>query len=562
VAFGYAFSSLTFSDGTEIQLPERNILVLVGPNNAGKSAALRNILGFIQAPPEHRRPEVIVNAIVTKNGTPDDFVQWLEHNAFVLNRSDGRYFRRTHTDPVREDIVRNQWGFADSALPTVWPYVAFHAAADQRLALLQASGAYDPLNDAPSTPMQILFARPELEETMSETSFEAFGVPLTLSRIWGSQLDLHVGGVDTEPTIVPSSSYMEEIQSLPSLQTQGDGMRSFLGLMLALITAQYPVLLVDEPEAFLHPPQARLLGRKLAAEAPERTQVFVATHSLEVLQGLLDPAEAPVTVVRLTREGTVNPVAVLPSGSLQGLWRDPLLRYSNVLQGLFHQGVVVCESDSDSRFYAAVLDVMREEDQSPPHDLLFSQSGGKQRLLTVVRALRAVRVPTRVVADIDLLREVEPVRALVEALDGRWDEEVETDLRVVQTGVSQLGASPLTEVVREAVTNILNGADTRLSREDAARIRDAARVEDGWARVKRGGIAALPQGDVSQRANRLLDTLAQRGVYVVPVGELERWVPEIGGHGPSWVSAVLDQNRHADPTLGARTFIQAVANSF
>ena len=43
---------------------------------------------------------------------------------------------------------------------------------------------------------------------------------------------------------------------------------SFMGLMVAVITANFPLIIVDEPEAFLHPPQARLLGRKLATNAP------------------------------------------------------------------------------------------------------------------------------------------------------------------------------------------------------------------------------------------------------------------------------------------------------
>ena len=33
------------------------------------------------------------------------------------------------------------------------------------------------------------------------------------------------------------------------VQSQGDGVKSFIGLMLALVSAQYPVIVVDEPEA-------------------------------------------------------------------------------------------------------------------------------------------------------------------------------------------------------------------------------------------------------------------------------------------------------------------------
>src|ERR1022692_1237108 len=41
------FESLTFSDGTVIPLEPTDVVLFVGPNNAGKSAALRDIEGHI-----------------------------------------------------------------------------------------------------------------------------------------------------------------------------------------------------------------------------------------------------------------------------------------------------------------------------------------------------------------------------------------------------------------------------------------------------------------------------------------------------------------------------------
>ena len=43
MAFRLGVDNLRVSDGTQIEVPERGVLVFVGPNNAGKSAALRDI---------------------------------------------------------------------------------------------------------------------------------------------------------------------------------------------------------------------------------------------------------------------------------------------------------------------------------------------------------------------------------------------------------------------------------------------------------------------------------------------------------------------------------------
>ena len=38
-----SFETITFSDGTVLRLEDDDIVVFVGPNNAGKSAALREL---------------------------------------------------------------------------------------------------------------------------------------------------------------------------------------------------------------------------------------------------------------------------------------------------------------------------------------------------------------------------------------------------------------------------------------------------------------------------------------------------------------------------------------
>ena len=47
-----------------------------------------------------------------------------------------------------------------------------------------------------------------------------------------------------QPSHIPSQAYIDELRRLPTLHEQGDGVRSFMGIMLSLITAQYPLILV------------------------------------------------------------------------------------------------------------------------------------------------------------------------------------------------------------------------------------------------------------------------------------------------------------------------------
>jgi AAA domain, putative AbiEii toxin, Type IV TA system len=510
-----------------------------------------------------------VDVGLESRGSAADLQEWLKRHAFALSREGQLIYQRPQASAQWIELKREWDLFAQAQnaedvhpwIPNLAGFFVFHAAADQRLALLGQSGPYDPLTEAPTDPLQVLFARPDLEQRLREASEEAFGVGLVLSKIWGTPLRLHVGECAVEPSLPPSQEYISQMQALPLASEQGDGIRSFIGLMLAINASGFPVLLVDEPEAFLHPPQARLLGRKLVADAAADTQVFVATHDRDILQGVLEAPSREVTVIRLVRQGNENLAAVLSPDRMREIWADPLLRYSNVLEGLFHKGVVVSEADSDSRFYSAVLDASRESAQLAPHDLLFTQAGGKQRIPTVVRALTSLSIPVAVTSDFDLLREDQPLREIVELMNGSWAD-IETDLRMLRSGVDSLGAAPPVEAVRADLNEILDEADgPRLAREESLRIRAATRLSDGWQQAKRGGLAVLPQGDTATAGTRLLNTLKRWSIFIAPVGELERWEPDIESHGPRWVSSVLQHRRHETPTHGADTFIGEVAGA-
>ena len=72
----------------------------------------------------------------------------------------------------------------------------------------------------------------------------------------------------------------------------------------------------------------------------------------------------------------------------------------------------------------------------------------------------------------------------------------------------------------------------------------------------------MPQGPPTAAAASILETLADWGVLVVPVGELERFEPSVAGHGPVWVNEVLASGRHLHPSQDAAEFarrIEAIA---
>jgi predicted ATP-dependent endonuclease of OLD family len=190
---------------------------------------------------------------------------------------------------------------------------------------------------------------------------------------------------------------------------------------------------VDEPEVFLHSPQAFLMGKMLAKETPRNRQLFIATHSTDVLRGLLDEGLGRIKIVRITRTDDTNDIKELQPDDVKRAWKSPLLRFSKVLDGLFHDGVVVCEGDADCRFFSAMVDAVTRGEKIP--DLAYVHGAGLSRIPSIIKSLRPIGVPVRVVADFDVLRESKTLQAIYESLGGDWPE-IEKDVTDIQNAIA------------------------------------------------------------------------------------------------------------------------------
>jgi hypothetical protein len=557
-----SISALTFSGGDQIAIGLDDIVVIVGPNNSGKSALLRAIDSYITN--GHTASPVVTGAALFREGSPDDVRLWLEK---VAKRHDGQRDNPQYIAmgaSVHQSQISSWWTNEKKGMQSLGRFFVKLLAGEARL---QAANATNPIaiSEAPSHPLHYLYRDDIQEKALSKRFRRAFGLDLIVHRAAGSQIPLHVGEAPAigagEDRV--SSSYVIRLESLPRLDNQGDGMRSFAGILLHTAVGRESVLMIDEPEAFLHPPQARLLGRMLVEERSSGRQVFIATHSGDVLRGILDSASTGIRIVRLDRVGDINKATELDPAALSTLWKDPLLRYSNVLDGVFHERVIVVESDSDCRFYAAVADSMRIADEangtrSP--DTMFVQCGGKHRIPVVLSALRALGVPTAVVTDFDVLSSEQPLRTLVERAGGDWAS-ISADWKEVKTAIESKKPELSTlEVVKE-INALMSSIQEPMFPAGATKsIQGILRRSSPWATAKAVGKAFVPSGQPTQACNRLLASLRALAIHVVPVGELEGFARSIGNHGPSWVNEVLSRDLASDVELAeAREFVSQFA---
>ena len=550
---------ILFSNSKSMSLSKNDIVVFVGPNNSGKSAALRGIRDKFT---DSSKDNPIIQALeISREGSGEDLTKWLETTTLKKrNENNSLFIYQAFGKEIYAHDASYAWSDPQHQLSQLSPFFCHLLTADERLQAANPAPNISLTKEAPQHPIHYLLRDDELELRLSRQFRRAFGSDLVLHRNAGNIIPLHIGerpqpkqGEDRV-----SVGYVSELEKLPPIETQGDGMRSFAGVLLYASVGRHTILLIDEPEAFLHPPQARQLGRMLVSDKPIDRQLFIATHSGDLLRGVLDADNMNVRIVRIRRSRDTNHIKELSHAQVEQLWNDPFLRYSNILDGIFHERVVICESDSDSRFYAAVLDSLcddQKHDRRRP-DLMFTNCGGKARLPLAIRSLRELDVPVIAVADFDVLNDRHPLQEIAEAVGIEWSS-ISTDWNIVKTAIDSKRPELNSKEVSAEILEIL-GAITEATFPSSAKqkIQAILRRSSPWSQAKTVGKAFTPSGQATQACERLFVTLQQRGIFLVPTGELESFARSVGGHGPSWVNEVLKKNLKSDPELqAAREFV-------
>jgi AAA15 family ATPase/GTPase len=551
---------ITFKNGTILKLYKDSIVVFVGPNNAGKSQILNDINLLTRA--QHGVAAKILDKIIlNKQGDEKDFLKTME--ARYKNRQ-YYYSENGGTRGLNEAQVRNHWNrFEPLKLSTenstLTPFFLKQFNTLQRLSLVIPPANINIIDQASSHPIHFLKQDDDLEKKFSHAFKLAFGQNAIINHGAGNNIPIHIGD-PPETTLTKdrvSKEYVRELLKLEMLHEQGDGMKSFAGVYMGLMVEDYSINIIDEPEAFLHPPQARLLGQMIAKNLEIDKQLFIATHDEDLLKGLLDHSDKRLIVVRVQRDGTHTKINVLENPDIQNIWSDPLLRHSNILSGLFHSKVILCESDGDCRFFSALSTAICENNGNTFPDHLYAESGGKARFPVIIRALKKLEVPLTVIGDFDLYDNEEPVRTMYVELEGNWDD-IKKDFKTVKQSIDQKRPDLIVTDLKAEIDTIFSGISGQSMPEEKIKlIQKALKKSSAWTQAKSTGKHYLPAGAATTAHNRIQKKLKQRGIYVLEVGEMEAFDKTETNHGPKWVNAVLSKNLIKDTNLkAARAFVR------
>lgn len=536
-------SKISTKDGESIDIGK--FTLLVGPNNVGKSQTLKDIHRKLLK--GHKAETTLISEIeVDRPGSFEKLYEGLDvrvdqqnigHHIIdsVTSDFDQNSMIRVQLEPQRGKFERDPE--LDYTFLGMSKFRVFYMNSESRLRIASKCPNYIPEESSPKHLLQALYgALGKFDEKLKDAFKQTFGMDIRLDYSAGLELRLAVSKEFEEVPEDPRAAY-PIMKKYPSIELQGDGFRSFVAVVLSLLLSKDKVVLLDEPEAFLHPEQARRLGKWISDHTHDfPCQIIVATHNSNFLSGLLSGSQ-PADIYRLNRTNDKTQFNKITAEATQALSKSPILSSQRVLEGIFSKGVVVCESDTDRIIYNAVA-VHEHQNQ----EILFIHAHNKQTIKDVVKLLINASIPTVAVIDIDILNSESDLSNAISSFDTRFNQARILQLRKsIASHIEGVPDEDILDKLKSDVSELFVQLDNNEHSLSGARgaLNRIRSESTKWSSLKKKGIDSL-DGRLKENVTEIVSSCRDLGLFIVPVGELEGWM-DLGVRKNKWALPALEK---------------------
>lgn len=536
--YEYHINQLVLKNGSKVDAGRVN--VFVGANNSGKTQLLKDMLRYITGEKSER---VLLDQIV--DDLPDNYEDILVRYDLKIIRKNGTNVIRDISPTLDKKSDINIYGEASSVLGNalnrdkrLFRYYVGNSMVtflntDNRLQLAKSRNVSNIQQDGAQNVLEALYlSGAGIVEKIENIVREVFGIEVYFDTSNLGTIQYRIKR-DTEKIPDRAIEAYPIVSKYAILDDQGDGLRSFMGIICSLFSLQKPIILLDEPEAFLHPPQAMKLGEIIADIIDDSKQIFIATHSADFIRGLLNKGK-DVIITRLNRDKQDNTkIKTLKNKVLENIIKDPLLSSSRVLEGMFYKGVVATEADADTVFYQRLYQKIGASDE-----IHFVNMHNKQTLKKIIEPYQELGVQFAMIADADVIREKKELEDIVKDIcDDTLKEKI---LNARETVYSFFQKKSKYDILKEMQEQIVLLGQRKLPTEQSepndidktiaqyrSELKKIRENSDELVDLKKKGREALV-GEIQEAFDNLYEDCAGIGLFIVRVGELESWLEDYG----------------------------------
>ena len=536
--------------GERIQLEEGSILAIVGPNNSGKSHFLNQLRAclFGESIEIADRDSGLIDSLKIRwpAGDREQYLwsvavkKFPQRNSYFDANLPYKVYGSTGTFGERE--IREIASSGDCFGPFIEAFVRF----DEPLSRISESERQ--LMQDQSSPLIRLQTQKTAYEAVQKDFAFIFDENIYFHQHEG-KLNFFLG----EPTVsMPpiTEAYSPEalrfLEGARTIDRQGLGMRNVVGLLLRLYTDARSIILLDEPEAFLHPPQANRLGQVIQSVCERRKlQVICASHDRNLISGLSKAKENQLVVQRLssaTGSGVSDFSRTVSSEAFDNVRALSRIRFTPVLESMFASVAVLVENENDALFFETALesyvqDLDSRSARTLRDSLLFIPTNGNSNFASTAQLLRNLCSPTVIVGDLDICSDPKRLRQTVDAMNPSFGEEAEQLAKRIIDRFSEIHQAKLAKIEKGKQEGKLKkwiSDEVRADHEDQT-VREL--VED------------------------LLLFLKRVGIVLIPAGELEDFGPRVTSSKDKniWVREAIDQQIYAEDHV--QRFCETIASA-
>jgi hypothetical protein len=517
------------------------VTVFTGPNNSGTTEVLHDIARLVAKFDPHSADREGGDTPTTRVINDLTFVPKLKMDRllFGLTTHDSEAaeevmvqglgpdlktpYRRSIGPEIRNILYRpviSARAVWNSSLGEFLPLRLFYLSPDDRHRIVEPSPARAPLQAPECLIQELQYANERTHSELDAAICDAFnGLHLLLDDTKRIHLSLRttMSLPDHADDVIEA---VRQFEAMAPLEDQGDGAKSYASVVLSMLLGQGRAILLDHPDAFLHPQQSRQLGEWIAVNAARLgCQVFVATRDPAFISGL-HQTKTDIALVALTRTDDSTLLRPVSAAASKRLVQFPLLANQHAINALFCDSAVVIPENDDQVIYEMVARQVLGDTK-----VGFYHAHGGSNVTLVAQALRQAHVPVCVVTELDVFQDADRFCELVEA-------------------VTAAPPSPPWLATRERLASHLEGwhDEEKLSKDtdelesfldqlkDGVKAEEAARLQSErdekysrWQHFKRERLGSLPH-DLRIGVEELIDELKRKGIFVLTQGPLQQWI--------------------------------------
>lgn len=548
---------ITFNDENKITFSKDDIVLLVGANNVGKSRTLKDLREDLN---ESSKTKLLVKDVKyeTTNFTEERLREYFERN--ITKSSYGGY--NVFLDD-NDSFTFSDHNFINIAYEKIFYKAMFSfLSTENRLGLTKPIKFNFEIDKQNLKIMEKLDTDSESINKLNKAIDLGFQKSIEIDEDYfdGNMVKKYKIGESNEIASIIESNKRDSLNKLKQfedLHNQGDGIRNAVAILASLIVNEHSLFLIDEPETFLHPPQAKILGKNLVKLSIGK-QLFISTHNIDFIRGILEEDSSRVKIIKIDRHDNNNSFNLVDNGSITKISSDKNLKFTNILNGLFYQQVVLCENESDCKFYSAILE---HEDITIYQNTLFCAVGGKEQFKKIVPLLKELNIEYKIIADIDLINNIDSLKQLLNsAIPDCYKEIAEQHREFLEKFQNEM--DPQVKMQEEIKFKIgkLFTKDKYISSNTVEQIKSLLRDVSSLKLLKTGGKNIIPQGNCVNLFNKINKFLKVNNIFILECGEIERFVPDVSGHGNNWVEKVFTKYKDIDDDVyeEARRFIRNI----